>query len=348
MAPCPQRSASSISVTGPSLTSATPMQAPKTPFVAAEPLAEAVVERLGHLARGGLDVARPVAAAGIAVEGELADAEHLAVARAARSSAPRRRRRSRSARTLSASRSASLAVVDRDAEQDQQPGPDLRDPLALDVDRRLADPLDQRPHGGERLPEGGLERRRLAARRGRRSRAPPTRGPRGSPGSSPRRSQPEPSASAGDGVEQLLLGQLLGAAGVGRDQPPARPARRRGEGPKRETKTCTSSNLRLAELDLETGPQPPEPVAELRPGELGELRRRDPEQRRSRPGSRGWGRSSPASTRRAPAAAPRRRRSRGGGRSGPGPRGRPPSSKWANLALQRLAAMPLEPIASSG
>ena len=38
-----------------------------------------------------------------------------------------------------------LPVPDADPEQDQHPRPDLGDPLALDVDRRLADPLDERP-----------------------------------------------------------------------------------------------------------------------------------------------------------------------------------------------------------
>src|SRR4051794_41308370 len=45
----------------------------------AKSLAEAVVERLGLGGGRGVDVAGPVALAGVAVEGELADAEDLAV-----------------------------------------------------------------------------------------------------------------------------------------------------------------------------------------------------------------------------------------------------------------------------
>ena len=136
---------------------------PEHALLGAESLAEPVVERLGLLAGSGLDVARPVALARVPVEGELADAEDLAVARAARSSCPSASSKMRSARTLSARRSASASVSSRDdPEQHQHARPDLRHPLALDVDRRLADPLDQRPQGSRAIRSATSSSRRMA------------------------------------------------------------------------------------------------------------------------------------------------------------------------------------------
>src|SRR5215211_182314 len=45
-----------------------------------QPFADLFVERLGVLRAGGVDVGRPVALAAVAVERELRDAQHLAVA----------------------------------------------------------------------------------------------------------------------------------------------------------------------------------------------------------------------------------------------------------------------------
>ena len=56
------------------------MWAPKTPRLAAGPLAEQLIERLGLLRPCGGDEAGPVALACVAIEGELADAEDLALA----------------------------------------------------------------------------------------------------------------------------------------------------------------------------------------------------------------------------------------------------------------------------
>ena len=74
------RQVSRRSVTGPSLTSSTAISAPNTPRGGAEAIAEALVERLGVLRPGGGDVRRAVAPARVAVERELRDAEHLAIA----------------------------------------------------------------------------------------------------------------------------------------------------------------------------------------------------------------------------------------------------------------------------
>ena len=56
------------------------MSAPKTPPCGAEARAEALVQRLGDLARRGGDVGRAVALARVAVERELADDDDLALA----------------------------------------------------------------------------------------------------------------------------------------------------------------------------------------------------------------------------------------------------------------------------
>src|SRR4051794_36984237 len=52
---------------------------PEDALLRAQPLAEAVIQRLRRLRPRCLDVAGAVAAAGVAVEGELADAENLAL-----------------------------------------------------------------------------------------------------------------------------------------------------------------------------------------------------------------------------------------------------------------------------
>src|SRR6185312_4240709 len=87
-----------------------------------------------------------VAAAGIAIQGELADAEHLALAERL-VHPPLGVVEDPQLRDLVGELVALLGpVADPDPEQDQHPRPDLRHPIALDVDRRLADPLHQRPH----------------------------------------------------------------------------------------------------------------------------------------------------------------------------------------------------------
>ena len=119
------------SVTGPSLTSSTAIIAPNTPRLALQSLTEALVERLGQLGRRRRDEARTVAAPGVAVQRELAHAQHLAARRAARSSVRSASGKTRSARTLSASQSTSRsASPSADAEQHQQPGTDRGHRLA--------------------------------------------------------------------------------------------------------------------------------------------------------------------------------------------------------------------------
>ena len=71
---------SSSSVTGPSLTSSIVHVGAEHAAAGAEALAEALVERLGVLRAGRRDVGRAVAPAGVAVERELGDAQHLALA----------------------------------------------------------------------------------------------------------------------------------------------------------------------------------------------------------------------------------------------------------------------------
>lgn len=112
----------------------------------AEALAEAVVERLGLLGWRGVDIAGPVALARVPVEGELAHAEDLPL--------PQRLVRPPLGVVEDAQRAHLVgepvdlldAVPPPHAEQHQHARPDLGDPLAPDLDRGLADPLDQRPH----------------------------------------------------------------------------------------------------------------------------------------------------------------------------------------------------------
>ena len=70
---------SSSNVTGPSLTSSTSMCAPNDAAAGPGALAEALVERLGHLGPGRGHERGPVALARVAVERELRDAEDLAL-----------------------------------------------------------------------------------------------------------------------------------------------------------------------------------------------------------------------------------------------------------------------------
>ena len=124
--------ASSISVTGPSLTSSTAIRAPNTPRSRAEPLAEALVERLGDARAGAASVKLgPVALAGVAVERELAHAEDLAVAERLVHPARRRRRRSAARGPCRRAGRPRLACRPRATpEQDQQPGADRGDLVA--------------------------------------------------------------------------------------------------------------------------------------------------------------------------------------------------------------------------
>src|SRR6185312_9941979 len=95
-------------------------------------------------------VTRPGPLAGIAVEGELADAEDLAL-RAQRLvhpplgvvEDPQRQH------LLGQPVALFLGVPHADPEQHHHPRLDLRHPRPLDVDRRLTAPLDQRPHGAQ-------------------------------------------------------------------------------------------------------------------------------------------------------------------------------------------------------
>ncbi len=109
-------------------------------------LAEAVVEGLGRLARRRVDIAGPIAVARVSVKCELADAENLAVAERLVEAALGVVEDPQGADLVGKPVGLLLAVADRDPEQDQEPGADLGDPLALDVDRGLADSLYERPH----------------------------------------------------------------------------------------------------------------------------------------------------------------------------------------------------------
>src|SRR5262249_26553399 len=112
----------------------------------AEPLAEAVVERLGLLAGRHLDVARPVAPVCVAVEGELADAEHLALAE--RLAHPSLLVLASAHRPPRVGPPSGLlrGVAAPHPEQEGQARPDLGDALSLDIDRGLAHSLDERSH----------------------------------------------------------------------------------------------------------------------------------------------------------------------------------------------------------
>ena len=108
-------------------------------LLGARPLAETVVQRLGLIARRGLDVAGPGALLGVGVVLEIADAENLA-RREARSSFRRSHRRS-AARLLR--QSVSLTRC-RPARRQQHQHAGLTATVSLHVDSRLADALDQR------------------------------------------------------------------------------------------------------------------------------------------------------------------------------------------------------------
>ena len=145
-------------------------------------------------------------------------------------------------------------------------------------------------------------------------------------------SAPGADARARGRVEQLLLGQRLGGPPAGRDRRQCDRSPVHAERAEARDEGQTSSKPASLIVDVEAGPQPAEPVAELRPGELRELGRRDPERPSRRRRSPGSGTASPASSRTAPAAPPPRHRNRADGRSEPAPRGRCSSAKWANFA----------------
>ena len=97
-----------------------------------------------------------------------------------------------------------------------------------------------------------------------------------------------PQRPGGDGVEQLPLAQGGGGALRGRD-------RGQGDRPPVDAEAAEAGDedehlvqLGIALVGLEAGPQAAEPVAQLRPGQLRELGRRHPQQRR-RDGGAGAG-----------------------------------------------------------
>src|SRR5262249_4121009 len=91
-----------------------------------------------------LDVARPVALAGVAVEGELADAEDLALAQRFVHAPLGVVEDAQRAQLGGEELCLGGRVAAAHAEQHQHSRADLGDALALDVDRRLADPLYER------------------------------------------------------------------------------------------------------------------------------------------------------------------------------------------------------------
>jgi hypothetical protein len=110
--------------------------------------AHALVERLRQLGRRGVHEARAVALARVAVERELGDAEQLAADVADRQV-------QLAFGVLEDAQPLELAgqpvgllggVARPHAEQHQQPEADAGDLVAVDLDRRPADPLDERPH----------------------------------------------------------------------------------------------------------------------------------------------------------------------------------------------------------
>ena len=124
---------SSRRVTGPSLTSSTSIRAPNDAPLRAEALAEALVQRLGDLGRRGVDVARAVALAGVGVEGELAHAEHLALAERLVHAPVGVLEHAQRPDLVGEPVRLGLAVVRADAEQHQQAGTDRGDLLAVDA-----------------------------------------------------------------------------------------------------------------------------------------------------------------------------------------------------------------------
>jgi hypothetical protein len=106
-------------------------------------LAETVVERLGDIARCRGDEAGPVALADIAIEGELTDAEHLALAQRLVHAAVDILEDAQSTDLVGEAVGLRLGVLDGDAEQNQQPGTDTGDAFAVDLDRSLTYALDE-------------------------------------------------------------------------------------------------------------------------------------------------------------------------------------------------------------
>src|SRR5215207_8951602 len=111
-----------------------------------DPLAEAVVEGLGQLGGSGLDVARPRSLPGVPIEGELADAEDLAVAERLVHPAVGVVEDPQRSELLGEAIGVRLGVLPGDSEEDEHPRADLGDPLPLDVDGRLTDALDESSH----------------------------------------------------------------------------------------------------------------------------------------------------------------------------------------------------------
>ena len=126
------------------------MSAPNTPRFADVGLAEALVEALGRLARRGGDERRAVALARVAVERELADAEHLAVPERGVhpplvvGEDPQRQDLRREPVGVG------IGVVVRDAEQHEQARADGRHLVAADAHGGARHALHQRPHRRQR------------------------------------------------------------------------------------------------------------------------------------------------------------------------------------------------------
>ena len=159
------------------------MRAPNPPPSRPERLAHALVERLGLLGRRGVHEARAVALARVAVERELAHAEQLAAGVAtdrfmlAVVVLEDPQREQLGSEPVGLARSVAAAH----AEQHEQAAADARNLLAVDRDRRLADPLHQRAHAAYSARRGGGRRGRRVSWAASPARRPPARARRVGP-----------------------------------------------------------------------------------------------------------------------------------------------------------------------
>ena len=140
-------------MTGPSLTRWTCITWPKHPVAVVTPCPareadEEFVEPLAVFRRRGTREARPVAAARVGGEGELADDQRSAAARQNRE-VHLTRLALEDAQVGDLAREQPrlvVAVARHRADKDQQPRADLADRLAAGHDTGLRDPLDERSH----------------------------------------------------------------------------------------------------------------------------------------------------------------------------------------------------------
>jgi hypothetical protein len=116
-----------------------------------QPLAEAVVQRLGGLCRRRGRIAGPIAAGGVPIQGELADAEDLPVPEGLVHPSLGVVEDAQGPDLVGETIRVIVRVLATDPEQDQQARADLRDALALDIDGGLADPLNYGPQGRYRV-----------------------------------------------------------------------------------------------------------------------------------------------------------------------------------------------------